>query len=318
MKAERPERVGVIVASLGQVRTTFELANALESGYRRIDPLFLHKTGAHMAAAQVGRFIGARGPNSSVNTACASGTDAIGAALNMLRLGHADVILAGGTDDTVAPISLASMGILGALSRATAPGKAPRPFDLNRDGVIVGEGAGMLVLESMEHALSRGATVLAELAGAGWSFDAFNEAAPDAEGEALAIKAAIDNAGLKPEDVHYINAHGTGTRLNDAAETKAIKLALGDNARKVAVSANKSVMGHLSCGAGAVESAATVLTLVNQVIPPTINYQTPDPECDLDYVPNAARKADVRACLKNGFGLGGQNCSLAFRRYEGA
>jgi 3-oxoacyl-[acyl-carrier-protein] synthase II len=315
MKKVRPERVGVVVATLGQVRAIHELAVSLEKPVpTRIDPLFLHKTGPNMAAVQVGRHLGARGPNSSVNSACASGSDAIGAAFNLIRLGQADVMIAGGADDTVGPISILTMGIIGTVSKAAEPGTAPKPFDLNRDGIVVGEGAGMLVLETEDHARRRGATVLAELAGAGWSFDAYNEVAPDPEGEALAIRAALGSAGLRPEDIQYVNAHGTGTRLNDAAETRAIKLALGDHARKVAVSSNKSVMGHLSCGAGAVEAAASVLTIVNGVIPPTINYRTPDPECDLDYVPNTARKAPIDTVLKNSFGLGGQNCCLVFRR----
>ncbi|MCX8126500.1 MAG: beta-ketoacyl-ACP synthase II [Dehalococcoidia bacterium] len=318
IKTERPERAGVVVATLGQVRTIHELAVYLERPTPpRVDPLFLHKTGHNMAAVQVGRHLGFRGPNSSVNSACASGADAIGAALNFIRLGKADVMVAGGTDDTVGPVSVLAMGMIGAVSKATEPGTAPKPFDLNRDGSIVGEGAGMLVLETEDHARRRGARVLAELAGTGWSFDAYNEVAPDPEGEALAIKAALDDAGLQPEDIQHVNAHGTATRLNDAAETKALKLALGDHAYKVTVSANKSITGHLSCGAGAVESVASVLTIVNGIIPPTINYRTPDPECDLDYVPNTARRASVETCLKNSFGLGGQNCCLIFRRMRG-
>lgn len=315
MKMERPERVGVVVATLGQVRAIHELTASLEKPVpTRVDPLFIHKTGPNMAAVQVGRHLGARGPNSSVNSACASGSDAIGAAFNLIRLGQADVMIAGGADDTVGPTSILTMGILGTVSKATEPGTIPKPFDLNRDGLAVGEGAGVLVLETEDHARRRGASILAELAGAGWSFDAYNEVAPDPEGEALAIRAALGSAGLRPEDIQYVNAHGTGTRLNDAAETKAIKLALGEHARRVAVSSNKSILGHLSCGAGAVEAAASVLTIVNSIIPPTINYQTPDPECDLDYVPNTARKARVDTVLKNSFGLGGQNCCLIFRR----
>ncbi|MEW6141892.1 MAG: beta-ketoacyl-[acyl-carrier-protein] synthase family protein [Chloroflexota bacterium] len=315
MKTEQPERVGVVVATIGQVRAIHELTASLEKPVpTRVDPLFIHKTGPNMAAAQVGRHLGARGPNSSVNSACASGSDALGAAFNLIRLGQADVMIAGGADDTVGPVSILTMGIIGTVSKATEPGTVPKPFDLNRDGIVVGEGAGMLVLETEGHARQRGAPILAELAGAGWSFDAYNEVAPDPEGEALAIKAALGNARVRPEDIQYVNAHGTGTRLNDTAETKAIKLALGDHARKVAVSSNKSIMGHLSCGAGAVEAAASILTIVNGIIPPTINYRTPDPECDLDYVPNTARKAPIDTVLKNGFGLGGQNCCLIFRR----
>ena len=196
------------------------------------------------------------------------------------------------------------------------PKKACRPFDLNRNGMVYGEGAAILVLETLEHAQQRGAPVLAELAGAGWSFDAFNETAPDPDQEAVAMKMALSDAGVSPQEVDYINAHGTSTKLNDAAETKAIKLLLGERAYKVPVSSNKSMIGHLACAAGAVEAVATVMTVKEGIIPPTINYATPDPECDLDYVPNVARRQTVNICLSNSFGMGGQNCCVVIKRFS--
>ncbi len=317
MKQERAERVGVTIGSIGQVHALQGWTDAVPgSEPKRIDPLIIQKLGPHIPAIQTGRLIGARGPNLSIQSACASGSDALRVALNQLRSGYADVMIAGGTDDTVAPISIVTMGTLRTLSKDTAPGRAPRPFDKERNGTVVGEGAGILVLETWEHARLRDAPILAELAGAGASFDAYSATAPDPEGQALAIKTTLDDAGLAPGDIEYVNAHGTGTRLNDSAETQALKLVLGDHAYKVPVSSNKSMIGHLSAAAGAVEAVATVLTIVNGVIPPTINYLTPDPECDLDYVPNVAREARVGVCLSNSFGLGGQNCSLVFRRFE--
>jgi 3-oxoacyl-[acyl-carrier-protein] synthase II len=268
-----------------------------------------------MAPVQVGHILGVRGPNSSINSACASGNDALGMALNFLRLGHADVMLAGGTDSIIAPIPIALMGLLGALSKETDPTKASRPFDLNRSGFVAGEGAGILVLETYEHAKKRDAPILAELAGAGWSFDAYDVTAPDPEGEALAMKAALKDAGVSPQEVDYINAHGTATKLNDVSETEAIKTVFGERAYHIPISSNKSMIGHLSAAAGAVESVAAVLTINKGIIPPTINYETPDPDCDLDYVPNRAREAQVNVCLSNSFGLGGQNCCLVFKRF---
>jgi 3-oxoacyl-[acyl-carrier-protein] synthase II len=209
------------------------------------------------------------------------------------------------------------MSVLGALTKESDPDRASRPFDLNRNGFVFGEGAGVLVLESLEHARRRGAPVLAEVAGAGWTFDAYDATAPHPDTEALAMRIVLRNAGIGPEEVDYINAHGTSTKLNDASETRAIKLAFGERACQIPVSAHKSMLGHLATAAGAVESIGAVLSINNGVIPPTIHYETPDPECDLDYVPNVARRADINVCLKNSFGLGGQNCCLVFRRFKG-
>jgi len=317
MKRERVERVGVTVGSVGQVHTLHDQTEVTPADEpKRADPLIIQKMGPHIPAIQISGLIGARGPSLSVQSACASGGDALRVAMNQLRLGHADVMIAGGTDDTVAPISVTTMATLRTLSRDKEPGRTPRPFDKERNGTVVGEGAGILVLETCEHASQRNVPILAELAGTGASFDAYSATAPDPEGQALAIKTALDDAGVAPGDVEYVNAHGTGTRLNDSAETQALKLVLGDHAYKVPVSSNKSMIGHLAAAAGAIEAVATVLTMVNGVIPPTINYLTSDPECDLDYVPNVARKARVDVCLSNSFGLGGQNCCLVFRRFE--
>jgi 3-oxoacyl-[acyl-carrier-protein] synthase II len=269
-----------------------------------------------MVATQVGLELGINGLNTTVNSACASGSDALGEAASYIRLGYAEVIVAGGAEAGVNPVALAMCGRVGALSREPDPGKASRPFDLERDGFVLGEGSGILVLESREHALERGAPILAELAGCGWSFDAFNEIAPDDEQEAAAIRNALKNAGVDAAQVDYINAHGTSTRLNDVTETRAIKRAFGDEAYRLSISSNKSMTGHLAAAAGAVEAIATVLTIKHSMIPPTINYKTPDPECDLDYVPNRVRRKAVNIGLSNSFGMGGQNCCLVIKKYK--
>jgi 3-oxoacyl-[acyl-carrier-protein] synthase II len=258
---------------------------------------------------------GARGPNTSVNSACTSGNDAIGIAFNHIRLGHTDVMITGGAATNVTTLGLAGAARMGALSREQDPEKACRPFDLNRNGFIYGEGSGILILETYEHAKRRGAQILAELAGVGWSFDAFNETAPNAQQQAVAMRMALKDADILAEDIDYINAHGTSTKLNDATETKSIKMVFGKRAYTIPVSSNKSMLGHLACAAGSVEAVATVLTIRNSIIPPTIHYDTPDPECDLDYVPNQARELPINTCLSNSFGLGGQNCSLIFKRF---
>jgi 3-oxoacyl-[acyl-carrier-protein] synthase II len=263
---------------------------------------------------QVGMMIGAEGPNSCVNSLCASGADAIGTALNFIRLGYADVMIAGGSDATLEPTTIAGMAILGALSREPDPSKACRPFDLNRNGFVYGEGAGMVILETYQHAVRREAPILAEIAGAGWSFDAYDSTAPQMETEAIAMRVAIENAGIKPEEVDYINAHGTGTKLNDLSETEAIKKVFGDNAYRIPISSNKSMIGHTITAGGAIEAIASILTINKGIIPPTINYETPDPECDLDYVPNSPRRVEVNVCLSNSFGLGGENCCLVIKR----
>jgi 3-oxoacyl-[acyl-carrier-protein] synthase II len=310
------ERVGVVIATTGMVSLNAEYGEVIKNRPSRIDPLFMTKSGQCMVPSQVGLELGAKGLNTSVNSACASGSDSLGAALSYIRAGYADVIFAGGAEAGVNPVSLAVCARVGALSREPDPKKASRPFDLKRDGFVLGEGSGMLMLESLEHALRRGATILAELAGVGWSFDAFNETAPDAEQEAAAMRNALQNARTAAAEVDYINAHGTSTKLNDSTETRAIKLALGERAQQIPVSSNKSMIGHLACAAGSVEAVATVLTISRGILPPTVNYEVPDPECDLDYVPNQARPQMVNTCLSNSFGMGGQNCCLVIKRYK--
>jgi 3-oxoacyl-[acyl-carrier-protein] synthase II len=315
MARESPERVGIIISTMteqGYVIRGWELY--LKVGPRRADPLFITKSTASAASMQVGMMLGAKGPNSSVNSLCASGVDAIGTATNFIRLGYADVMIAGGSDASLEPVGMAGIDQLGALSHEPDPSKACRPFDLNRNGFVYAEGAGLLVLESHEHAKRRGAPILAEVAGAGWSFDAHDATAPAPEAEAYAMRTALQNAGLKAEDVDYINAHGTSTKLNDACETKAIKMMFGEHAYKIPISSTKSMIGHGITAAGAIETIAAILVMSKGIIHPTINYETPDPDCDLDYVPNVARQAQVNVCLKDSFGLGGENCCLVLRR----
>jgi len=316
---ETRDRIGVVVASTGG---SFELGEheltLRERGAARVDPLVIPKFGAYMAAARVGRVLRVRGPNTTINSACASGTDALGQALNLIRTGAAEVLLAGAAETIVSPLGVASMAVLGALTKDwnDEPRRASRPFDAKRSGFVLGEGAGILALESEEHARARGAEVLAEFAGAGWSFDAADDTAPDADGQALAMTRALQSAGVTPEQVSYINAHGTSTPFNDNAETAAIKRAFGEEAaRKVPISSIKSMVGHSGAGAGGVEAVASVLTIRDNMLPPTINYEFPDPNCDLDYVPNEARPHQVDVVLSNSFGLGGQNAALVLRRY---
>ena len=317
---ETRTEIGVIVASSGGA---FEMGRQEqiidERGAKRVDPLLIPRLGGHMAAARVGRELGVRGPNTTINSACASGTDALGHAFNMIRGGGVDVLLAGAAEAVVTRVGIAAMAVLGALTKAgnDDPARASRPFDANRSGFVLSEGAGMLVLETEERAQRRNAPIMAEFAGAGWSFDATDDTAPDAEGQSLAMIRALATAGVQPSDVSYINAHGTSTQLNDKAETKAIKLALGEDvARRVPISSIKSMIGHSGGGAGGVEAAVSVLTIRDNVVPPTINYETPDPDCDLDYVPNEARSLQVDVVLSNSFGLGGQNAALVLRRYR--
>jgi 3-oxoacyl-[acyl-carrier-protein] synthase II len=319
--AENRDAIGVVVASSGG---SFEMGKQEqiieERGANKVDPLLIPRRGAYMAAARVGRVLGVRGPNTTINSACASGTDALGHAFNMIRSGSAEVLLAGAAEAIVTPVGVAAMAVLGALTKDwnDDPLHASRPFDAKRSGFVLGEGAGMLVLETEEHALARGAPILCEFAGAGWSFDATDDTAPDAEGQALAMMRALQCAGLRPEDVSYINAHGTSTPLNDKAETAAIKLALGEDvARRVPISSIKSMVGHSGAGAGGVEAVVAALVIRDNVLPPTINYEFPDPDCDLDYVPNEARRHQVDVVMSNSFGLGGQNASLVLRRYRG-
>jgi 3-oxoacyl-[acyl-carrier-protein] synthase II len=310
------QRVGVVLATSGGMHLIADHADTIKNKPSKVDPLFINKIGPSMVPSQVGLELGAKGPNTSVNSACAAGSDALGTALSHLQLGHADVIIAGGSETTISQVSIAPLGRVGALTKETDPEKASRPFDLNRNGFVYGEGAGILILETLEHAQKRGAPILAELAGAGWSFDAYNDTAPDAVQQAAAMKRALDDAGISPGEVDYINAHGTSTKLNDAAETKAIKMVFGERAYKIPVSSNKSMIGHLACSAGAVAAVAAVMTIKNGIIPPTIHYETPDPECDLDYVPNKARRQTVNTCLVDAFGMGGQNCCIVIQKYQ--
>ena len=312
---ENPERLGTVIATSGAMDLIMHQGEVIKTrGPMRIDPLLISKVSPSMVSAIVGLEFGLRGPNSSLNSACASGNDSLGTAMNLIRMGHADVILAGGAETQVNELAIALTGRVGALSRETDPEKACRPFDLNRDGMVYGEGAAILVLENLEHAQGRGAEILAELAGAGWTFDAFNETAPDPNLENIAVKMALKDAGVTTEEVDYINAHGTSTKLNDASETQALKLVFGERAYQIPVSSNKSMVGHLACAAGAIEAVASVMTINEGIIPPTIHYETPDPECDLDYVPNTARQQSVDVTLSNSFGMGGQNCCTVIKR----
>ncbi len=315
---EPAERVGVITSTMIENNYIIKGFETIQKrGPRRGDPLFITKISPAVVSSQIGMLIGAKGPNSSVNSLCASGADAIGTALNHIRLGYADVMITGGADASLESTSIAGLNLLGALSRETDPARASRPFDLNRSGFVYGEGAGMVILESYEHAKKREAPILAELAGAGWSFDAYSATAPQPETQAMAMSVALQDAGIKPEEVDYINAHGTSTRLNDVSETKAIKAVFNKNAYRLPISSNKSMFGHIIAAAGAVEAIASILTINEGVIPPTVNYETPDPECDLDYVPNVARQAEVNVCLSNSFGLGGNNCCLVIKGFSG-
>ena len=317
MSHEIPERVGVIIGTSGMPELLPEQAEIIKNkGPMRVDPLMMSKFRASMVPAHVGLEIGAKGVNTSINSACNSGNDALGMALNFLRLGQADVMLAGGAGTNVTSIALALTNRLGALSREPDPEKACRPFDLNRTGFVYGEGAGMLVLETLEHAERRNAPILAELAGVGWSFDAYSETSPEIEQRANGMKMALDDAHILPIEVDYINAHGTGTKQNDTVETQSIKMVFGRGAQVPPISSTKSMTGHLACAAGAVETIASILTIRNGIIPPTIHYETPDPDCDLDYVPNIARRTPVNICLTSSFGLGGQNCSLVVKRFS--
>jgi 3-oxoacyl-[acyl-carrier-protein] synthase II len=321
MEKVDPEQVGVNIGSgIGGLATLEEQHKILlEKGPKRVSPFFVPMMIADMAAGQISIMIGAKGPNLSPISACATGNHSIGEAYRIIQRGDAQVMISGGAEATIRPMALAGFCSAKAMStRNDEPEKASRPFDLNRDGFVMGEGAGVLVLESLEHALKRNAPILAEVIGYGMTGDAYHLTAPAPEGEgaARAMKKALASANLAPEAIDYINAHGTSTDLNDKFETIAIKAAFGEHAYKVPISSTKSMTGHLLGAAGGVEAIASVMTLVEQIIPPTINYETPDPECDLDYVPNQARKASVRTVLSNSLGFGGHNATLIFKRYE--
>jgi len=314
-------RTGVIVGSgMGALDPIHEAAGTLAArGPGRLSPFFVHMMLADTPAATISIAHGLTGPNLAVYTACASGNNALGEAAAIIRRGAADVMLAGGTEACILPLALAGFSVMGAIStRNDEPPRASRPFDAGRDGFVVAEGAALLVLEERGHALARGATVYGEILGYGSSADAYHITMPGeaGEGAAAAMAAALADAGLTPADVDYVNAHGTSTPLNDRAETAAIKHLFGQRAYALPVSSTKSMTGHLLGAAGALEAIVCLLALRDGVIPPTINYETPDPACDLDYVPNAARPAELRVVMSNAFGLGGHNATIVLGRAE--
>jgi 3-oxoacyl-[acyl-carrier-protein] synthase II len=313
-------RVGVSIGSgvggLLMMETQAQVLN--DRGPDRVTPFCVPMMIPNMATGLTAIALGARGPSSAVATACAAGSNAIGDAFRQIQLGLADVMICGGAESAITPLGVAAFASAKALSfRNDDPATASRPFDLERNGFVIGEGAGMLVLESLDHALARGATPLAEIVGYGTTCDAHHitSPSPGGVGGAEAMRLALVDAGLKPEDVDYVNAHGTSTQANDSNETAAIKSALGDRARQIPVSSTKSMTGHLLGGSGGIEAVASVLAIGHNLVPPTINYHTPDPACDLDVVPNVARDHTVNVVLSNSFGFGGHNVCLAFRRF---
>lgn len=314
------ERMGVIIGSgIGGIETLENQHSVLlEKGPGRISPFFVPMLIPNMASGNVAINCGAKGFCECVVTACASSTNSVGDAFKVIQRGDADVVIAGGTEAPITRLTYAGFCASKALSTNEDPLTSCRPFDLNRDGFIMGEGAGVLILEDYHHALNRGANIVAEIVGYGCTDDAFHITAPaeGGEGGARCMKCAIEDAGIKPSDIEYINAHGTSTELNDKNETMAIKTVFGEHASKLAVSSTKSMTGHLLGGAGAIEAIVTALALKEGFLPPTINYKTPDPECDLDYVPNVGRKADITYALSNSFGFGGHNATLAFKAFR--
>ena len=318
---EDPSRVAVVVSTaIGGLTTLQEATLGMQAqGPRRVSPFVIPMFMPNGAAGLIAIDNGAKGPCFSVASACASGADGIGQGWLIVRSGTADAAIVGASDATITRLGIAAFDRLGALSRRNdEPDRTPAPFDLERDGLVMGEGAAILVIESLEHARARGAPVLAELAGYAGTCDAFHVTAPaeNGEGGAMAIRTALESASLRPEDIDYINAHGTGTELNDLSETRAIKAALGDHAYHVPISSTKSMTGHMMGATGALEAILCVQAILDGVVPPTIHYRTPDPKCDLDYVPNQARELPVRVALSNAFGFGGHNAVLAFRAFS--
>jgi 3-oxoacyl-[acyl-carrier-protein] synthase II len=315
------DRVGILIGTgIGGIGTLLDQADVMrERGPDRVSPFLIPMMISDSAPGMLAIRVGARGPNMAIATACASGNNAIGDAVETIRRGSADVMIAGGAEAALVSVAMAGMNVMGALStRNDDPQTASRPFDKERDGFLMGEGAGMLILESLEHAQARGANILAELNGYGTTDDAHHISAPaeNGAGAAMSMKLALENANLKVDDIGYINAHGTSTPLNDKSETAAIKTVFGEQAYAIPVSSTKSMTGHLLGASGAVEAVFSILALREGVLPPTINYQTPDPECDLDYVPNQPRKASPRHAMSNSFGFGGHNATLIFSRFE--
>ncbi len=320
-REEDPGRVGVLLGNgIGGLPNIEAAVNTIrEKGGMRIDPFFMAKMLPNMAAAQLSMTLGAKGYSNTVITACAAGTQAMGDSLDLIRAGRADVVLTGGTEAALCELGLSGFAVMRALStRNDEPQKASRPFDRDRDGFVAAEGAAIFVFEDLERARRRNAPIIAEIAGYGACSDANHVVAPcaDGEGAARAMTWAMEDAGVTPEEIDYINAHGTSTKLNDSSETFAIKKAFGEQAYRIPISATKSMIGHPFGAAGALESVACLESMRHGIIHPTINYEHPDPECDLDYVPNEARRADIRVALKNSFGFGGQNACLLFKRLE--
>ncbi|QTC42109.1 beta-ketoacyl-ACP synthase II [Bacillus sp. V3] len=317
---ENAHRVGVWIGSGIGGMETFE--NQYETfqkrGYRRVSPFFVPMIIPDMATGQVSIMLGAKGVNSCTVTACATGTNSIGDAFKVIQRGDADVMISGGAEAPITKMSVAGFCANTALSTNTDPEKASRPFDANRDGFVMGEGAGVVVLEELEHALKRGATIYAEVTGYGSTGDAYHitAPAPAGEGGARAMKMALEDGGVRPEELDYINAHGTSTPYNDKYETMAVKEVFGEHAYKLAMSSTKSMTGHLLGAAGGVEAIFTVLAMKDSILPPTINLDTPDPDCDLDYVANEARKREVNVAMSNSLGFGGHNATLVFKKYK--
>jgi 3-oxoacyl-[acyl-carrier-protein] synthase II len=318
---ENADEVGVLVGTgIGSLTTSEQECKVMTArGGMRINPFFLPMMLANMATAQISRFFGCQGYSNTVVTACASGCMAIGEAAEVIRRGDAEVIIAGGSEASITELGLSSFCVLRALSnRNDDPALASRPFDKDRDGMVPAEGVAILILESLEFARNRGATILGEILGYGVSSDAYHVVAPrpDGVGAALAMRRALANSSLRPEDIDYVNAHGTSTMLGDAAETRAIKQALGDHAYRIPINSTKSMVGHSMGAAGAIEALVCLLSIRDGIVHPTINYETPDPECDLDYVPNEARRVPVRIAMTNSFAFGGHNAVLILSGFE--
>jgi len=315
------DRVGILIGTgIGGIITLLEQYDVLrERGPERISPFLIPMMISDSAAGNIAIRVGVRGPNMSLATACASGTNSLGEAAEMIRRGSADVMIAGASEAAITAVTMAGMNVMTALStRNDDPQRASRPFDKGRDGFLMGEGSGVLILESLEHAQARGANILCEFGGYGTSDDAHHISAPaeNGAGAAISMQLALQNASLKPVDISYINAHGTSTYLNDKSETAAIKTVFGEQAYKTPVSSTKSMTGHLLGASGALEGIISALAIVNNILPPTINYETPDPVCDLDYVPNQPRKTTVNNVMSNSFGFGGHNATLIMSRYQ--
>lgn len=315
------DRVGILIGSgIGGIITMLEQYEVMkERGPERVSPFLIPMMISDGAAGNLAIRVGARGPNMALATACASGTNALGEAAEMIRRGVADVMIAGASEASISALAMAGMNVMTALStRNDDPQRASRPFDKNRDGFLMAEGAGILILESLEHAKARGAAILCEFAGYGTSDDAFHISAPaeNGAGAAISMQLALENAEITPADIDYINAHGTSTQLNDKSETAAIKTVFGEHAYKVPISSTKSMTGHLLGASGALEAVVGALTILNGIVPATINYETPDPVCDLDYVPNQPRELMVDHVMSNSFGFGGHNATLILSRYK--